>query len=303
MAIPQTNPSAPDVPNNQNTPKRPGTGENPVTPVSPPNNSPAAPDLGSKSDYKIEDAPQEEQKPPSQVVDLDKEMQIPKEMNGDATGRSSVESGQQEAALDPNVALKNGNTKEGQIGDNSVPDTTNVSPQPSSMSASAVAPKMDSSSSQVMPESTPQPVQVGKENEQVTQTPKETSSEPPVGTQAEGLPASSDESNKIATATSTGEVESQQSTVETTTMADVAEMKNSMHETPSQDKLGEVMSAPTQEVATDMAPPTLPEDQVAEKQIKPKSKGGSNTLMRLVLVFLLLGILAMSAVLAYLLFS
>ena len=71
-----------------------------------------------------------------------------------------------------------------------------------------------------------------------------------------------------------------------------------MHETPSQDKLQDIMAAKPEE--SDGS--EMPVESAVSADMK-KAKGGSSMVMRIVLLFLLIGILAMSAVLAYLLFA
>jgi len=289
MAIPQTdsnadslNPAAPVVPP-QDAPVVP----NPMSLPSDESNSPFSADP-VESDETPETmaslVPETDTEPsePAAVVDLDSEMAIPKDepvtmpsAETMATPAPEPTPVAEETPIDPNVALQNGNKVEGEIGEvgasESLPPMTET-PMPET--PAMVTPAAE----------TPEPMP--------SMTTMETKVEEPMATPTV---------EPIAEPIASPIAEAKTSMDELPPLGVEDDIK---HETPSQDKLEELMATPA-ETGMDMGAdlPSMDEKVTAPKDLKPvKKSGGSGGMMKIVLAFLLLAILGMSAVLAYLLF-
>jgi hypothetical protein len=200
------------------------------------------------------------------VVDLDREMKM---SNAEPVTKKTQPPTEkvEEEQVDPNIALQNGNTKEGNL------EPMNTTTQ----SASSTPPIPESP----MPETPAAPTAPIAEEKPVMS-----------GTDDK---ATVDELPELASATMDDQKTEE---VEQPMEQPMAQPDEPMHETPSQDKLKDIMSTETTPPAADAAKPAK-----TEKPAEMKTTGGSNSMAKIVLVFLLLGILAISAVLAYLLFA
>ncbi|MBN1332018.1 hypothetical protein JW978_03985 [Candidatus Dojkabacteria bacterium] len=241
---------------------------NPAAPVVPPVDEMATPQAPAQ-----EAALDQDQDAATTTVDLDAEMKIP----ADDTVAGVTQPA--EVPIDPNAELKNGNGSEHVVEGSTEPaPVTMPEPVKDTTPEPSIEPTLEPA-----PAMTPEPVM-------------------------EPAPMMESTDNKIAepveekvTLDKLPELAAEQPEEQPAEQPVKVEPAEPVHEVPNQDKLEEIMAAPTQPEDTGL--PSLDEKVEMDKaQKKPGKKGGSGGMMQIVLIFLILAILAASAILAYMLF-